>query len=119
MDVKAYSLLLVAIVIGVVGQLLLRHGMSRCPGFRLAGIVGLIRNRPVVAGFICYGASTLLYLHVLASIDLSIAYPTVSLGYVLVMVMSKVLFKELIRPAQWGAVLIICAGVALVGLGSW
>lgn len=119
MDVKAYSLLLVAILIGVVGQLLLKHGISRCPRLRLLEIVGLIRNYPVVAGFLCYGASTLLYLQVLASIDLSIAYPTVSLGYVLVMVMSKVFFKELIRPAQWGAVLIICAGVALVGLGSW
>ncbi len=118
MEVNAYSLLLVSIMIGVVGQLLLKHGISRCPGFRLAEIVGLIRNRPVVAGFICYGASTLLYLHVLASIDLSIAYPTVSLGYVLVVVMSKVIFKEQIRPAQWGAVLIICAGVTLVGLGS-
>ena len=118
MDVNAYSLLLVAIMIGVVGQLLLKHGMSRCPGFRLSEIVGLIRNFPVVAGFVCYGASTLLYLHVLATIDLSIAYPTVSLGYVLVVVMSKVIFKEQIRPAQWGAVLIICAGVTLVGLGS-
>ena len=118
MELKAYSLLLVAILIGVVGQLLLKHGMSRYPGLRLPEIVGLIRNYPVVAGFACYAASTLLYLQVLASIDLSIAYPTVSLGYVLVVVMSRVIFKEQIRPAQWGAVLIICAGVTSVGLGS-
>jgi len=118
MDVKAYGLLLVAIIIGVVGQLLLKHGMSRHPRLRLAEILGLIRNYPVVGGFACYAASTLIYLQVLASIDLSIAYPTVSLGYVLVMVMSKVFFKEQIRPTQWGAVLIICAGVVLVGIGS-
>ena len=69
-------------------------------------------------GFACYGIATLLYLKVLARLDLSLAYPTVSLGYVLVIVMSKVFFKERISPARWLGVVIICAGVAMVGLGS-
>ena len=54
----------------------------------------------------------------LARLDLSVAYPTVSLGYVLVIVMSKVFFKERISPARWLGVVIICAGVALVGFAS-
>jgi multidrug transporter EmrE-like cation transporter len=62
--------------------------------------------------------ATLLYFKVLASLDLSLAYPTVSLGYVLVIVMSRVLFKEPVSPVRWFAVIVICAGVGLVGLGS-
>ncbi len=66
MYVKAYAMLLVAIMIGVVGQLLLKHGMSRRPSFRLRDLASLGRDFPIVAGFCCYGIATLFYLKVLA-----------------------------------------------------
>jgi multidrug transporter EmrE-like cation transporter len=118
MNLNAYALLFVAILIGVVGQLLLKHGMSRRPDFRIGDILALIRDFSIVAGFCCYGVATLLYFKVLASLDLSVAYPTVSLGYVLVIIMSRVLFKEPVSRTRWLAAVMICAGVALVGLAS-
>ena len=117
MDASPYLLLLLAILVGVAGQLLLKLGMMRQPEFRLYDIAGLLRNWPVLTGFGCYGLSTVLYLQVLAKLELSMAYPTVSLGYVLVIVMSKVLFKESVSPSRWMAVTVICIGVVLVGLG--
>jgi len=117
MDVKTYLLLLMAILLGVTGQLLLKFGMSRRPGFRFRDLATLTRDLPILAGFCCYSMATLLYLRALASLNLSVAFPTVSLGYVLVIIMSKVCFKEPISPMRWMAVLIICAGVTLVGLG--
>jgi len=118
MDVKAYGLLLMGILVGVVGQLLLKHGMSRQPGFRFGEIGVLTRNLPVIGGFCCYALSTVIYLSVLARLELSLAYPTVSLGYVLVIIMSRVLFNEPVSPTRWMAAGIICIGVALVGLGA-
>ena len=115
---EAYSMLLVAIIIGVFGQLLLKHGMSRQPGFRFGEIGLLIRNLPVIGGVCCYGLSTVLYLSVLAHLELSLAYPTVSLGYVLVIIMSKMLFKEPVSLSRWMAAGIICIGVVLVGFGA-
>ena len=115
---QAYGMLLVAIMIGVVGQLLLKHGMSRQPGFRFGEIGVLTRNLPVLGGFGCYGLSTVLYLSVLARLELSLAYPTVSLGYVLVIILSKVLFKEPVSLSRWMAAGIICIGVVLVGFGA-
>jgi len=117
MDVQTYLLLLIAIVLGVMAQLLLKQGMSRRPDFRLNDLAALTRDFPVLAGFSCFGISILLYLQALANLNLSVAYPTVSLGYVLVIIMSKVCFKEPISPTRWISVFIICAGVALVGLG--
>lgn len=117
MDLRAYILLLVAIMIGVVGQLLLKHGMSRYPGFSLKNVAAVVRDFSVLGGFSCYGVATLLYLKVLASLDLSIAYPTISLGYVLIIIVSKVWFKEPVTRMRWVAVLVICLGVVLVGLG--
>lgn len=116
MDANPYLLLLLAILVGVAGQLLLKFGMTRQPEFRLVDAVGIFRNWPVVTGFACYGVSTLLYLQVLARLELSVAYPTVSLGYVLVIIMSRILFKEAVSPMRWMAVMIICVGVVLVGL---
>ncbi|MGH9428783.1 MAG: DMT family transporter [Terriglobia bacterium] len=115
---RAYFLLLVAILFGVAGQLLLKHGMLRRPEFRLRDLWGLARDFHILAGFCCYGIGTLLYFQVLARLDLSLAYPTVSLGYVLVIIISRVLFKESVTFTRWVAVLLICIGVALVGLGS-
>ncbi len=84
MDVRAYMLLLVGIMIGVIGQLLLKYGMSRRPGFKVKDIRSLAGDFFVLGGLGCYGIATLIYLKVLASLDLSLAYPTVSVGYVLV-----------------------------------
>jgi len=117
MDVQTYFLLLIAIVFAVVAQLLWKLGMSRRPNFRLKDLAALTGEFPVLGGFICFGISILLYLQALATLNLSVAYPTVSLGYVLVIVMSKVCFKEPISPTRWISVFIICAGEALVGLG--
>jgi multidrug transporter EmrE-like cation transporter len=118
MQMQSYGLLLVAILIGVVGQLLLKHGMARQPGFRFGDIATLTHNVPVMSGFCCYGLSTVLYLSVLAHLELSLAYPTVSLGYVLVIIMSRLVFKEPVSPTRWLAAGIICFGVILVGLGA-
>ncbi len=118
MDLQSYGLLFVAIVLGVAGQLLLKHGMVRQPSFRLVELVGLARDPFVVAGFGAYGVSTLFYFQAVARLDLSVAYPSVSLGYALTIVLSKVLFKETVSPVRWSAAAIICAGVALIGLGA-
>jgi len=117
METSPYLLLLLAILVGVGGQLFLKFGMARQPNFRIFNIMSVLPNWPVLLGFGCYGLSTVLYLQVLARLELSLAYPTVSLGYVLVIIMSRILFKEAVSAARWMAVMIICCGVVLVGLG--
>lgn len=118
MEMTAYLLLVVSIVIGVIGQLLLKHGMSQQDGFQPKNLIVLIYKFPIIGGFGSYLISTLLYFKVLASLDLSLAYPTVSLGYVLVIFMSKIIFGEAVSLTRWTAVTIICIGVFLVGLGT-
>lgn len=116
MDVPSYGLLMIAIACGVGGQLLLKRGMLAHPAFRLTHVLALARNPFVVAGFGAYGVSTLFYFQAVARLDLSLAYPSVSLGYVLTILLSRVLFREAVSPVRWGAALLICAGVAMVGL---
>ena len=118
MNGLAYSLLLVSIVLSVAGQLSLKRGMSRRADFQLTDLRELSRDAFVLAGFCCYGFSLLLYLRALQNLALSLAYPSISLGYVAVVVLSRVLFKEPFSSTRWFALALICAGVALVGFGG-
>ena len=113
-----YALLITSIVIGSTGQILLKLGMSRRPNFQVKEFVSLFRDLPIVGGFCCYFIATLLYFKVLASLDLSVAYPTVSLSYVLIIICSRVFFNEPVGLTRILAVIIICTGVMLVGFGS-
>ena len=117
-DLVSYLLLFASISLGVVGQLLLKHGMAKRPSFRLSELLFLAGDISIIGGFACYGISVLFYFKVLEVLDLSVAYPTVSLGYVLVILLSRLLFNEVVTPRRWAAVIIICAGVILVGLGA-
>jgi multidrug transporter EmrE-like cation transporter len=118
MLIQAYALLILAISLGVFGQLLLKRGMLKRPGFKIKELLSLVNNYSVILGFLLYGISTLLYLRVLANLDLSLAYPTVGLSYVLIVLLSQVLFKERVSITRWFAIILICTGVALVGISS-
>ena len=76
MDLIAYSLLIVSILLGVAGQILLKLGMIKYPEFQPSQLIMLVRSPAVIGGFLCYGLSTLLYFKVLGSLGLSLAYPT-------------------------------------------
>jgi multidrug transporter EmrE-like cation transporter len=118
MSFSPYATLLLGIGIGVSGQLMLKRGMLQRPGFQLRDLLSLLSNSYVVSGFICFGVSTLVYLRALADLDLSLAYPTVGLSYALIVILSQFFFDEKVSINRWVAVLIICSGVALVGLSS-
>lgn len=118
MPVLPYAFLILAIGLGVAGQLLLKRGMLQRPGFQIKDLLSLAGDYTVILGFLCYGVSTLVYLRALADLDLSLAYPTVGLSYALIVVLSQFFFNEKVSLARWIAVMIICSGVVLVGLSS-
>lgn len=65
------------------------------------------------------GTGLLLWLAVLGKLELSIAYPMLSLGYVLVMLAAKFIFNEQIPFRRWLGALIIVLGITLlVGVPS-
>jgi multidrug transporter EmrE-like cation transporter len=108
-------LILGSVSLNAVGQLFFKQGMS---GGRV-DVGSLLSLRAflspfILAGLICYGLSLVLWLIILSDVPLSLAYPMVSLGYVLVVVASMVLLGESVSATRWLAVLLICAGVVLL-----
>lgn len=71
-------------------------------------------NPFVIAGGILYALSFALWLIVLTRADLSYAYPLLSMGYVLIVLLSRVVFHEAVTPVRFLGTLVICVGVFLI-----
>ena len=113
-------LALVSIALGAVGQFLLKLAAQSLGQVSLlgphmgAGLLRLALNPYFLIGLVCFVSSMLLWVRVLTSAPLNTSYPLVSLGYVLVAVMSWVFLGERLGLRQGVAIGIIVVGVALL-----
>ena len=113
-------LLFFTVGFNVAGQFLMKRGMNQ---------VGVITNDlaaipasflkafttpAVLLGVVAYGLSSIFWLILLSRVDLSYAYPVLSLGYVAIVLVSWLLLGEQVSLARWVGVLVICLGVWLV-----
>ena len=120
-DPQDLTLLAVNILLNVAGQLAMKRGMTAVGVValqldRFASTMGqALSNGYVMAGIAAYGVSAILWLVLLSRLPLSYVYPAISLGYVVVVLISWAVLKEDIPPLRWLGVLVICIGVYLVG----
>lgn len=120
MKIAVLGLILVSVAMSAVAQIALKHGMSSSTV--QAGLAsGLARGWPlivtnpfVLAGFALYGLGALLWLGVLARIDVSQAYPFVGLGFLLTMVFGVVLLGEALSTGRLIGTILVVIGVLLV-----
>lgn len=78
----------------------------------------LLSNISFVLSGMFLGASLITWLLVLKHFDVSIAYPILSLNYVVVLIFAKLCFNEKIPSRRWLGVGCIIAGVAVLSKGN-
>jgi drug/metabolite transporter (DMT)-like permease len=118
-------LILINVVLGSAGQLSLKYGVNCIGGLHagpgpaglLTGALKAICTPYVFLGFALYGLSAIIWLNILSQVRLSIAYPMISLSYVVVVILSSVLLKERVSTVTIAGLLFICLGVSLIGIG--
>ena len=102
------------------GQLLIKHGLTGLGGFTLSlhglgrEIGKLLGCWSIWAGLAVTGASTLLWFDLISRVDLSYAYPMLSVSYVLMLIASWLFLNESPSTIRWVGVIVICLGVFLV-----
>ena len=114
-----------AISMGAIGQILIKTGMNIVRG-KSGGDLGpflkalprIITNIWVLGGLSIYVLSTVLWLWVLTKIQLSFAYPCISVSYIIIIVAGKFIFREKIDIWKIAAIILILAGVTLLGLSE-
>ena len=113
----AVAVLLVAIGLGVVGQLLIKLGLNKLgESPSVAKVIKSIFTPLVFSGFACYGVSSLLYLNALSRLPLSYAYPMIAISYVAVVLASWKFLGEDINALRIAGLAVIIVGVVLVAL---
>ncbi|HPD82301.1 MAG: hypothetical protein R3D88_09350 [Alphaproteobacteria bacterium] len=94
-----------------VGQILFKlTAISAPPLNNIQALISLTTNLWFWGALILYGAATLLWIFILQNVSLSLAYPFTALGFILIPLVSYIIFKE---PITWqysiGVVLILIA----------
>jgi len=114
------NLALISIVMGAVGQVTLKIGANKLGTLSLQAerigtdLVRIIKTPEIIIGMVFFGLSSLLWLKVLTLAELSHAYPMVSVGYVIVVLLSFALFKESISVHKLLGIGLIIAGVVAI-----
>jgi multidrug transporter EmrE-like cation transporter len=111
-------LLFVCILLGVIGQLALKRGINAvAPRFSdpLPLILHSLLNPLVILGFALYGIASVLWILVLSKLPLSIAYPAISVGYVLILLFSWFYLNEPLTINRIVAVALISIGFIMLG----
>ena len=114
------ALVLTGVLLNAVAQLLLKAGAGSLADVELrvsntAAIAGrLVLNPPIIAGLFCYAISVVVWILALARVEVSVAYPMLSVGYVLNALAAWWLFGENLSATRIAGIGIILIGVWLV-----
>ncbi len=118
------ALVLSGVLLNAIAQLFLKAGAGSLADLELrAGnalaIAGrLAFNPPIIAGLACYALSVVVWILALARVEVSVAYPMLSVGYVVNAVAAWWLFGENLSGARIAGIGIILVGVWLVARSS-
>lgn len=125
MYLKFIPLILFSVALNASAQLFLRKGMPNVSLVTNQGVLelaqGAIRvvlNPWVFSGLSCYAISIVLWMYVLSKVQVSFAYPFLSVGYVIVVGAAYLFFREPVSVMKLVGIALICAGVVLVARGG-
>ena len=120
MKLVEFSLILSGVLLNACAQLLLKAGTNRIGHFDFslnnALPIGwqLATNPYIFGGLSCYVISVVVWIMALSRVEVSIAYPMLSIGYVVNAFLAWWLFGEAITATRIAGIFIIIVGVYLV-----
>lgn len=118
------ALILTGVLLNAIAQLLLKAGAASLAGLELrasnalAIATRLLTSMPVWAGLACYALSVVVWILALAKVEVSVAYPMLSVGYVINALAAWWLFGEDLSGARMAGIGVILLGVWLVARTS-
>ena len=115
-----FSLLVTGVLLNAGAQLLLKEGTNRIGefAFSLENVVPIgariATSPPIIAGLSCYVVSVVVWILALSRVPVSVAYPMLSIGYVVNAAAAWWLFGESVTAQKMIGIAFIVVGVYLV-----
>ena len=124
MDLGTFSIILAGVLLNSGAQLLLKAGaraigsVSVGSGASLAAAAWGAAMQPWIGiGLFCYFISAGLWIVALTRVDVTVAYPMLSMGYVIAALLAWQLFGEQLTMARVAGISIILLGVVVLARG--
>ena len=120
MNLSGFSFLITGVLLNAIAQLLLKAGTNRVGAFAFSWDnvvpigVKLAMNGPILGGLACYVVSVVVWILALSRVPVSVAYPLLSVGYIVNAVAAWMLFGESITAQKMAGIGFIVIGVFLV-----
>ena len=109
MTLASFSFILTGVLLNAGAQLLLKAGTNAEPlGLRLA------IEPHILAGLACYVVSVVVWVVALSKVPVSMAYPMLSIGYVVNAIAAYYLLGETVTPMRLAGIGVIIVGVFIV-----
>ena len=112
--------ILAGVALNAGAQLLLKAGVNAVGHFEFSRAnilpigLKLATQMPIIGGLACYVVSVVVWIVGLSRVDVSIAYPMLSLGYVVNAFAAWYLFGEVLSVQRLAGIAVILVGVVLV-----
>ena len=120
MPIINWLLILSAVLLGSLAQLLLKAGTTAVGPFAFSGAnllpVGWqLATQPfILGGILSYALSLIVWIMALSRVEVSIAYPMVSIGYVLTAIAAWQFLGESVSTMRFAGIGVIILGVVIV-----
>ncbi len=114
-----YAYVYWSILFNVLGQLSIKWSMIKFGKVSLSAgnmhrIIEMFLKPYSILGLILYAISAVFWLAALSRVELSVAYPMLSIGYVLVFFLAGFLLGESMSIVKFGGIALIIAGIFMV-----
>jgi len=120
MSVVSFGLIACGVLLNTFAQLLLKKGAGAVGHFDftvakvLDAMLSYAVNPYVLGGLACYAVSVVVWLAALSRVEVSVAYPMLSLGFALNALLAWWLLGEAVTLQRIAGIAIIIVGVTLV-----
>ena len=120
MNALSFSLVLCGVLLNAAAQLLLKAGTNAVGTFafsqdNILPVGWKLASEPhIIGGLACYVVSVVVWIMALSRVEVSIAYPMLSIGYVVNAIAAWYLFGETVTMMRLTGIGIIIIGVFVV-----
>ena len=108
----------ISLFLAVAGQISIKNGLNQIGAINTMSFLRfLIRSFTsywVLIGLALYVISTITWLMLLSRVNLSFAYPLISISYILILIFSAVFLHESIGILKILGVVLICLGIIFI-----
>ncbi|MBL8581105.1 MAG: EamA family transporter [Rhizobiaceae bacterium] len=121
---KYIGFILFTVATNAAAQIMLKQGMMSLGSISFEGVNPIVKLLHIVfspwvfLGLCTFVISMASHLYVLSKVELSFAYPFLSLAYVIVAVFAYFVFREDLNAWRVGGIAFICIGTALIAQGG-